>query len=111
MSEEGSEPRIVPFDELAAEEDVPGISAAEAEVGGHRWAIVEYGPGVLREEWCPDGHCGFVLEGDISYELEGERAPLAIRAGQAFALPGAVVHRGRAGAAGARLFIIDREPY
>lgn len=104
------EPLIVPFDELSAEHDVPGIRTIEGSVGDDRWAIVEYEPGALREEWCQDGHCGFVLEGEIVYELGGGRAPLEIRAGQAFALPGAVAHRGRAGTAGARLFVIDREP-
>ena len=34
-------------------------------MSGRRWALVAYEPGVKREEWCRDGHWGYVLEGEL----------------------------------------------
>jgi hypothetical protein len=99
----------VPFATARLEPEAPGIASRAIEVDGVRWALVEYEPGVLREEWCTEGHSGYVLEGEIAYELADERAPLTLRAGDGFTLPdGGGGHRGRAGPEGARLFLIDR---
>ena len=54
------------------------------------------------------GHCGYVLEGEVSYEFENGDDPLPIGAGQGLMLPDGAGHRGRAGERGAKLFIIDR---
>lgn len=107
-----SKARNVPFGEIEWADDAPGIHAREAEVDGSRWAVVEYGEGVGREEWCEDGHCGFVLRGGIEYEFDDGRTPLRASEGEAFFLPSAPLgegaHRGRNLAAGpARLFLID----
>ncbi len=93
--------------ELAPE--APGIASRAVDVDGTRWALVSYQPGVLREEYCDEGHSGYVVAGEITYEFSGGGEPLALRAGDAFALPGAEAHRGRAGAEGATLFLIDAE--
>ena len=103
-----SEPRVVPFPVTAFEPEAPGIASRAVEVNGVRWAIVQYEPGVLREEWCEEGHSGYVLDGEVSYEFQDGRAVLAVREGEGFTLPDGSGHRGRAGADGARLFLIDR---
>jgi hypothetical protein len=103
-------PRKVAFDSLDAAPEAPGIASETEEIGGHRWARVRYEPDVLREAWCDEGHEGFVLEGEITYEFQDGSQPLSLVAGEAFALPGTSAHRGKAGPDGARLFIIDREP-
>ena len=102
----------VPFDRLPWTDDAPGIRAREAEVSGARWATVEYSPGVGREEWCEEGHRGYVLKGEIEYEFDDGSAPLRAKEGEAFLLPaapfGGGAHRGRNLAAGpTRLFLID----
>ena len=102
--------RKVSFSALDPAPEAPGIASETTEIGGNRWARVRYEPDVLREEWCDEGHEGFVLEGDITYEFEDGTESLQLVAGEAFSLPGARVHRGTAGAQGALLFIIDREP-
>ena len=104
--------RNVPFGEMNWSDDAPGIWTREAEVDGTRWATVEYAEGVGREEWCEDGHRGFVLSGRIEYEFDDGRSPLKASEGEAFLLPtarlGAGAHRGRNLARGAtRLFLID----
>ena len=106
------EPRRVPFDELPWTDDAPGISAREVDVGGARWATVEYGEGVGREEWCEEGHRGFVLFEEIEYEFDDGRTPLRAKENEAFLLPpaplGGGAHRGRNLAPGpTRLFLID----
>jgi hypothetical protein len=91
------------------EQGTPGIREREVDVGGTRWALVTYGPGVLREEYCDVGHSGYVTGGDITYEFEDGGEPLELHTGDGFALPAARRHRGRAGADGATLFLIDAE--
>ena len=112
---DGDGPRRVPFGELGWADDAPGIRAREAEVGGARWATVEYAAGASREEWCEEGHRGYVPEGEIEYEFDDRRPPLRASEGEAFLLPAAPLgggaHRGRNLAAGpTRLFLIDDHP-
>ncbi len=106
------EPRRVPFDELPWADDAPGIRAREVDVEGARWATVEYGEGVGREEWCEEGHRGYVLKGEIEYEFDDGSTPLRAKEGEAFLLPpaplGGGAHRGRNLAPGPTcLFLID----
>jgi quercetin dioxygenase-like cupin family protein len=88
--------------------EAPGIASRALDVNGVRWALVEYEPGVLREEWCLEGHSGLVLAGEVTYEFEGGGEPMTVREGAAFTLADGEAHRGRAGSEGARLFLIDR---
>ena len=102
----------VPFGELLWADDGPGCRAREVEVGGARWATVEYAAGAAREEWCEEGHRGFVLAGEIEYEFDDGGEPLRASEGEAFFLPpaslGGGAHRGRNRSGGAtRLFLID----
>lgn len=90
------------------EADAPGIRARARTAAGSRWAIVEYGPAAAREEWCTDGHRGYVLDGAIEYEFDDGGEPLAARAGQGFVLAAGRGHRGRNTAPGpTTLFLID----
>lgn len=107
-----SEARNVAFGDMEWADDAPGIRAKEAEVDGSRWAIVEYGEGVGREEWCEDGHRGFVLRGEIEYEFDDGAGSLRASEGEGFFLPcaslGGGAHRGGNLAPGpTRLFLID----
>lgn len=89
-------------------QDVPGIRAREAHIEGRRWAIVEYAPTAKREEWCLDGHAGFVISGAIEYEFEDGGTPLTVGEGDAFALSTGRAHRGTNRSEEAtRLFVID----
>jgi uncharacterized cupin superfamily protein len=90
-------------------DDVPGIRARELDVDGRRWAIVEYGPGARREEYCLDGHAGYVLEGEIEYEFSDGERPMVVSQGDAFTLATGRGHRGRntRDSSTSRLFLID----
>jgi quercetin dioxygenase-like cupin family protein len=99
---------VVDFANRSLEPEAEGIASRAIEVNAVRWALVEYKAGTLRQEWCHEGHSGYVVEGDITYEFDDGAAPIRASAGQGFRLPEGQGHRGRAGPAGARLFLIDR---
>ena len=110
-----NDPRRVPFGEIAWTEAAPGIRARETDVGGARWAMVEYGPGASREDWCEEGHRGFVVEGEIEYRFDDGREHLRAGEGEAFLLPpaplGGGAHSGRnPSQRPTRLFLIDDAP-
>jgi len=98
----------VDFGAIGWEDDGPGIRARAAQAAGSRWAIVEYGPGAQRDEWCTDGHRGYVLEGAIEYEFDDGSGPQAFTKGQGFVLDSGTGHRGRNPTGEpTRLFLID----
>jgi quercetin dioxygenase-like cupin family protein len=101
-----TEPRKIEFGTPVSHD--AGVLDAEAEVGGTRWALVEYAPGAGRAGWCETPHSGYVLAGALTYAFEDGRPPLVLGAGDAFALPESPRHRGRNdGAEPVRLFIVD----
>jgi quercetin dioxygenase-like cupin family protein len=102
------ESRPVDLAAQSLEPEAPGIASRALDVNGVRWALVEYEPGVLREEWCLEGHSGLVLEGGLTYEFQDGGEPLVLKQGDAFTLADGEAHRGTAGPDGARLFLIDR---
>ncbi|HEY1366757.1 MAG TPA: cupin domain-containing protein [Gaiellaceae bacterium] len=99
---------VVDFGAVEWEDEGPGIRAQATRAAGSRWALVEYGPGASREEWCTDGHRGYVVEGAIEYEFDDGSGPLGFRQGQGFVLSAGTGHRGRNPTdAPTRLFLID----
>ena len=96
------------FDSISWADDQADIHSRAAEALGQRWAIVEYEAAAAREEWCTDGHRGYVLAGQIEYEFDDGSAPLAVEQGQGFFLAAGTGHRGRnPGDTPTRLFLID----
>jgi hypothetical protein len=106
-----TEPRAIDFSATQPVSHDAGVFDREAEVGGTRWALVEYSPGSGRPDWCDTPHAGFVASGSLAYDFEDGRDPLVLTSGDGFALPEAPRHRGRNdGAEPAWLFIIDALP-
>jgi hypothetical protein len=100
----------VPLADVAWADDAPGIRVRAVEgVDGRRFAVVEYGPGAARSDWCLDGHYGMVLAGEIEYRFDDGSAPLRVAAGDALWLTGGgPAHQGRNVAPGpTTLFLID----
>jgi quercetin dioxygenase-like cupin family protein len=87
-------------------EEAPGIHSRSAFVDGVRCAVVRYAAHAERDEWCTDGHRGYVIHGHLSYELsDGDR--LEVPDGAAFWLPPGSGHRGVNGDTETQLFLID----
>ena len=98
----------IDFGSIGWADDQPDIHSRAQEALGQRWAIVEYEAGATREEWCTDGHRGYVLAGQIEYEFDDGSAPLGVDEGQGFYLSAGTGHRGRNdGDSPTRLFLID----
>ena len=105
------EPRAISLSAIEPVSHDAGVQDCEADVGGTRWALVEYSPGSGRRDWCETPHSGYVVSGSISYAFEDGRPSLVVGPGEAFVLPEAPRHRGtNAGAEPVRLFIIDALP-
>jgi hypothetical protein len=98
----------VDFGALGWADDQPDIHSRALQALGQRWAVVEYESGAARDEWCTDGHRGYVLAGRIEYEFDDGSPPLAVEEGQGFYLSAGTGHRGRnPGGTTTRLFLID----
>lgn len=102
----GDAPGVI---ELAGEDwtpEAPGIESRSGLLDGVRWAVVRYAPGAERDEWCTDGHRGYVVRGAISYQLaDGEH--LDVPTGGGFWLPPGLGHRGVNGESQTELFLVD----
>jgi quercetin dioxygenase-like cupin family protein len=99
---------LLDFGSIPWADDQEGIRSRAAFELASRWAVVEYQPGAIREEWCTDGHRGYVLAGRIEYEFDDGTADLTVAEGQGFFLAAGTGHRGRNTAdTPARLFLID----
>jgi quercetin dioxygenase-like cupin family protein len=102
----GAVPGVVELESLVWAEEARGIDSRAGTLDGVRWAVVRYAPGAERDEWCTEGHRGFVLRGHISYELEGGGRLEAPR-GSGFWLPPGSGHRGINGNEETQLFLVD----
>ena len=99
---------ILDFGSIEWADDQPDIHSRAENALGQRWAIVEYEAGAAREEWCIDGHRGYVLAGEIEYEFDDGSGPLRVALGQGFYLAAGTGHRGRnPGETATQLFLID----
>ena len=96
------------FGAIAWEDDQEDIRSRAQQMTDQRWAVVEYSGGARREEWCTDGHRGYVLAGQIVYEFDDGTAPLTVSEGQGFFLAEGTGHRGHNPTGSVtRLFLID----
>lgn len=104
--QDATTPTVAELATLPWAEEAPGIHSRATTVDGARWALVRYGPGAERDEWCTDGHRGVVVQGAMAYELaDGRRLEAPEHCG--IWLPCGLGHRGVNGAQETLLFLID----
>ena len=92
---------------LAAAPWAPGGHPLERKktVAGTGVTLLEFAPGFVDPAWCPRGHAGLVLAGELELILDGDEV-VRVAAGDAFELDPGTRHRARnPGAAPVRLFI------
>jgi hypothetical protein len=101
---------VARLEQEAWRDDAPGIRARECfDIDGKRFAIVEYGPGAARDDWCVAGHYGFVISGRIRYRFEDGSPALEAGAGEGFFLSTDPGHQGANAAADGptTIFLVD----
>jgi len=97
---------ILDFSDRELKKNPDHTGFKEILIGNKRVRIVEYEENASHPEWCTVGHIGFVLEGEIKYELE--KGELKVQKGKGFILPSGTPHRGHNVFPGVtRFFLID----
>jgi quercetin dioxygenase-like cupin family protein len=97
---------VLDFSNVEASQNPDHTQYREILVHDKRFRIVEYEKNASHPDWCSKGHHGFVLEGEIMYELENGSA--RVRAGNAFLISPGTRHRGHNVFPGVtRFFLVD----
>jgi quercetin dioxygenase-like cupin family protein len=72
-------------------------------------ALLEFAPGFVDPQWCERGHVGLVLEGELSFDLDGSQETLSH--GEGFVIDAGTRHRAsNRGEVPCRLFIVSDGP-
>ena len=76
---------------------------------GKTFRLVEMTPKSAHPEWCVVGHSGFIVEGDLEIDFDGEK--LVFHAGDALSIPAGEAdrHRPRAISDRAVMFLMEDE--
>jgi quercetin dioxygenase-like cupin family protein len=97
---------ILDFSETELKKNPDHTGFREIFIRDKRVQIVEYEEDASHPDWCTAGHIGFVLEGEIMYELEN--GEIHVPKGKGFFLPSGTRHRGHNVFLGiTRFFLID----
>jgi ethanolamine utilization protein EutQ (cupin superfamily) len=62
---------LLDFKNLAWERPAPGLRYKACVRDNQRIRLVEFSEGFFEENWCTNGHIGYVLEGSISIDFNG----------------------------------------
>ena len=97
---------ILDFSERELKRNSDRTQFKEILIREKRFRIVEYEEKASHPDWCAIGHIGFVLEGEIRYELE--KGELRVQKGKGFLFPSGTRHRGHNVFPGVtRFFLVD----
>ena len=97
---------ILDFSETELKKNPDHTAFREIFIKNKHVEIVEYEENASHPDWCTTGHIGFVLEGEIMYELE--KGEIRAQKGKGFFLPSGTRHRGHNVFPGiTRFFLID----
>ena len=66
------EKRRIGFDTLDWESQLPGVRYKAFQRGGTRLRVAEYSRDFVAPDWCREGHVGYVLEGEVDIDFNGE---------------------------------------
>jgi quercetin dioxygenase-like cupin family protein len=81
----------VGFESLDWETQLPASRFKAFHHGETTLRVVEYAKGFVAPEWCTDGHVGYVLEGEMDIDFDGNVVRFA--AGDGLFIPEGEVHR------------------
>lgn len=97
----------VDFDSAEWRVTAPGARHKIVERGGKRIRLVEFADTFVEHDWCPKGHVGYILQGELEIAFEGRTE--RYRPGEGFIIlsAGAEKHKARAIGPVARLILIE----
>lgn len=62
----------VAFDSLSWESQLPGARYKAFQHGDTRLRVAEYTREFVAPDWCREGHVGYVLEGEVDIDFDGD---------------------------------------
>ena len=62
----------VDFESMEWEVPADGVRFKAFEQGGRKLRLVEFGRDFVEEDWCRKGHIGYILEGQMEIDFDGE---------------------------------------
>ena len=63
---------LIKFENMRWESPAPGVRHKAYVRGNQRIRLVEFSEEFIEPDWCTGGHIGYVLEGRISIDFNGE---------------------------------------
>jgi quercetin dioxygenase-like cupin family protein len=80
----------VNFGSIRWEHPAPGVRVKAHEQDGRRLRLVEFTKDFVEPDWCTKGHIGYVLEGAMEVDFQGET--VTFRAGDGLFIPSGDEH-------------------
>jgi quercetin dioxygenase-like cupin family protein len=106
VGEVSLDPSRVDFESAEWLATAPGARHKFVERGGKRIRLVEFADTFVEHDWCPRGHVGYLLQGEMEIAFEGRTERL--RPGEGFIIrSGTERHRARALTPVARMILIE----
>jgi mannose-6-phosphate isomerase-like protein (cupin superfamily) len=98
---------LIEFQSLPAQASAPGISARAFTQFGKQIRLLEITRDFVEEDWCLKGHAGYVIEGELEIDFDGET--IIYRAGDGLLIqPGeASRHKPKALSPIVKLFLVE----
>ncbi len=107
MSDDVSSLYRVAFDQLAWEIVAQGMRQKVFDQQEVRLRIVEYGRDFKESDWCIRGHVGYVIEGEMQIDFDGQIT--TVRADEAILIPAGRRHRHHATVQPTTLFLVEQK--
>lgn len=99
--------RKIDFNSLDWDSPAPGIRSRNFTRFGKQLRLVEISRDFVEEDWCLKGHAGFVVEGELEIEFDGE--VITYKAGDGLLIPAgeASKHKPKAISETVKLFLVE----
>jgi ethanolamine utilization protein EutQ (cupin superfamily) len=65
--------RLIDFKVIDWENPAPGVRHKVFSKNGQRIRLVEFSDSFVEAEWCTKGHVGYIMDGRISIDFDGEK--------------------------------------
>jgi len=63
----------IDFESMAWERPAVGVRFKAYQQGGKKLRLVEFAKGFVEPDWCTKGHIGYILEGKMEIDFNGEK--------------------------------------